>query len=107
MTLAEAFADIEHLPTRERLLIGGLENGQTVWCSGHIDDLDRLDALGYSPGVAGGISEAIEDFRIGDADMAVVVVNTTDNVQIILALGPDSPSAVAQAFQELIRHHAH
>lgn len=117
MNLYEAFAAIEHLPARERLLIGTLGDEDSSWSSGSIDLLDRVDDLwnkpvtGNAPGMGSDISNAIADYRLGEAKMVVITFTTTDGKNIILALGPESRQAIAKSIdglaQELIRRHAH
>ncbi len=111
MTLEEAFAAIEHLPARERLVIGSMGDEDISWLSGSIDNLDRLHGIWDAPVVGPEISNAIDDYRLGKIKSAIMVLHVADGKHMLLALGPESAKAIAKSItdlsQEMVRRHAH
>ncbi|MDF3837170.1 hypothetical protein P3W85_30065 [Cupriavidus basilensis] len=105
MTLDEAFAEIEQLPVKERLLIGLMEHHDLTWSSGHIDDLDAVDDLDPA------VFRAVDEFRSGASRQFILVANLGDGAQLIIAVGIESASEVAHTIstvkEEFIRRYTH
>ncbi|WP_416046980.1 hypothetical protein [Cupriavidus basilensis] len=105
MDLTDAFAALDYLPAKERLLIGRPVDGGMDWSAGHIDEIDMTYDLG------GSVLDAIDDFRSGDGLMRVMIVREEPDGQILIAMGPESRDAIANALMsvagDLARRHAH
>lgn len=91
MDIFEAFAAMEHLPAKSRLLIGRPLDGEMDWTSSHIDEIDLTDDLRASD------IEAIEDYRSGDRHMALMIVRVEPDEYRVVAIGPESVSAIVDA----------
>lgn len=100
MTLEEAFASIEYLPVRERLLIAHIKGNETKWSAGHIDQLEILNSLG------GAAARIIDEFRYGDARSAILMAEATTDEQMIIAMGPESPQSITEAIIRCMREYA-
>ncbi|MGT2493160.1 hypothetical protein ACU4GD_28280 [Cupriavidus basilensis] len=91
MDIVDAFAVLEHLPAKERLVIGRPVDGGMDWSSGHIDEIDLVDHLGAS------VVDAINDFRASDGLMRVMIVGAEPTELNVVVMGPESVSAIVDA----------
>jgi len=111
MNLFEAFATIERLDARDRLLIGLLSGVEVMWAAGHVDQLDGLDGIENTSECGATLADAIAEYNDGAIECLAIVAGDIDGRPIILLLGAKSPQEVdrrvAEAHRELIRRYAH
>lgn len=82
--LEEAYAGIEHLPVKKRLLVGrSVENGQYIWQAGSVDDYDSL-----VPEIDCGA--ILSDFVAGEQDSVIAYASDEDDSTIVVVAGAGS-----------------
>lgn len=91
MNLIQAFVHVEHLPARERLLVGRPDEMRTRWSSGHIDDMDLVQDL------ESGVVQAVEEFRAGNGNLRVLIQRNGEAIEHIVGMGVDAIDAIADA----------
>lgn len=112
MTLQEAFERVEHLPQKDRVLLGVFgDEADSRWSSFDAESLGLLDELVGTNELGNQVARAVEEFREGSAKSVVLIMQIADSSHAVLALGPVSPSSVAEAvsdaYKQLVARYAH
>lgn len=100
MTLEEAFARIEELPQRDRVMLGRLDVDTFDWIGFNADALDLFDSFEGTNKASLGIAHAVDEFRFGGLKTAVLTMNMDDGRQAILVLGPTDLGTLGELISE-------
>ncbi len=107
MTFEEAFSSVEHLPIRNRVLLGRFDDGaDTYWTAFDAESRDLLDDLEGANDIGDQIARTVEEFTDGDSVSAVAIMYISDTSYAVLVLGAPDKSSVAKTLSEGLKQMA-
>ncbi|MFL9999039.1 hypothetical protein PQR34_47570 [Paraburkholderia sediminicola] len=114
MDLEDAFSAVEHLPSRDRLLIGRgyrPDEGECLdisWAAADIRELQRLRGLEFVSEIGAKLMKTVDDYVAGRR-RAVTCISWSDTGMTFIVLGAESPDHVAEMLgagaEEMVSRH--